>query len=484
MARALTFVVLTAALLLAAAAGLIFSHRAASGPDPNDGVAKVADAISRWTFEKVPVNKRIVTLLVFDRAQEAEPLDGASIEPASRSWLASLFGRSPTAPPQAAALLQRFERDPSVVPMSFDAAFAASESRLVQALSDAIVKVHDAGAETDVVTVGRAVCPALKAVAALDGKVRQGVPVGVNKMISLGVDRTRLRRLDPFFANGVRGANIVEWATLYQDAASVPPVRAFDVSARGGAPIAYPADRFFALSADDLARALLGLIFEAQSIEAFAQAAEKDAQARAAAVERAEQPPQGRTFRAVKDGTVTARAAPQASPQGSMGMIVHESGVSVAAPEAERPMQRFEGEKPAPLCDNMPIRGRLVYIWCCNRNVPDREAEDRASRACGDQWMALAKDYYDRAGCVEGRPANDCSAATLPEWHMSYPHGDSYMGGSAAFVCCRPGTKDFQAMNQVPGLPQGAATDMPVPFLDCMQKLGCVKAGHPEWYRR
>jgi hypothetical protein len=205
-----------------------------------------------WDAKKLLPGSRVVDIIISDAESAADPL--TLVEPPSlwgriTARLSRAFGRKPAAAPAESQICQSFADDPGSIRWTHEGFSAVTEEQMTKEIMAAIVKAHDAGAEINIVTQGRAASPALKAIKSLEGQVRGGAPVGVNKGFCLGVNREQLTKLDPpFFANFKKPKNFREWSNLWM----------------GGWPHRMPMEVFAAgrdgeiFDGEDVVRAILG----------------------------------------------------------------------------------------------------------------------------------------------------------------------------------------------------------------------------------
>ena len=423
------FTGLVAACLCALGLFVLRAHRSPAGPDPRSLLAKAEALVARWTTEKLPLDGRMLTLLVYDRSSDGDLLDPQAWSAASGgSWFDRLLGTRKRPAPETAAFLEAMRQDTSVLSLPLDGFSARNQSVYVNMLTAMLAQAHDAGGEVDIVTQGAGVVPALKALAALEGVKRQDAPVGVNKLVSLGVDRKRLKRIDPvLFAEPPRPANVLEWATFYRDPAAGP---VFELSTRGGPASELSPEGVFVVSGAELAHAVLAMVKEARTIQTIAQAAQSSAER-----ERRE-----RTFRAVKDGNVTTRspepAPPPSAPQPeeSLSMVVGGKEYSETGAEtAPSPTRAVEArtEVKAPAVDWARLDPACAE--CC------AGAGGRWSRGDHDAEMCWNQACRKKYGCCEGAeydyrsPSQACRRCGASSKGIDLHFGDG--GGYSSFRC-------------------------------------------------
>jgi len=178
------------------------------------------DALSsRWQADRVPALGRVVSLIISDADSGADPFVPAA-EPGSldltRAWFSrSIVGGGPVAvspTPFAAA----FMVDPNVVAWTHAGFSAVSEEAMLREVMKAMVKAHDAGAEVDIVAQGASAGPVLAALKRLQGVERGGVKVGASKVLVVGQDPLRLRRIaDIASYDFTQPGNVIELANIW-----------------------------------------------------------------------------------------------------------------------------------------------------------------------------------------------------------------------------------------------------------------------------
>lgn len=255
------------------------------GPPPPPASEQADALIALWEAQRVPQDKRTVTVVVYDRSAKGGPLDPPEeFDKASRLNPLDRLTGGARPDPETASFLDTMAQTSGVVLVRYRPG-EAERKQTAQAVREAVVKAHDAGAEINVVTHGAGVAPAVQAIAELEGATRQGVSVGVNKLVALGIERPRLKLIDPFFNADPRPRNVLEWATFYREPGSVPPKTFLALSSRGGAPVQYAGGLSATVGADP-AKSVKDLLAEVRPISSAAKAAAKEEAPTAASADR------------------------------------------------------------------------------------------------------------------------------------------------------------------------------------------------------
>ena len=368
-------------------AALIYTRKDPWGTPEASASAQADAVVARWKAHNVPMNKRALTVVVYDRSSTGTPVDPPDDAEAlaKRSPIERLmFGPPPD--PATTDFIDTMRKEPGVVLVRYDPR-SGDREKTVQAVKEAVVKAHDAGAEINVVTQGAAVVPAVTAIAQLEGTTRQGVPVGVNKLVALGIERPRLKLISPFFQNDPRPRNVLEWANFYREAGAVPPKTYLDLSTRGGAPVQFKGGLSGTVSADP-AKGVLEMLNDVKPIAAAAKAA-KPAEESSASAERPFRNLDGQV--SMKSFTSEAAAMPRrpAPPTSdSMAMI-----------KASEDDTGKTAAKATPGDCGTGFHSLLTDTdWCCPDKPPERHVvRSSPERACAN-----------RTGCT---PAGSSSAA-------------------------------------------------------------------------
>ncbi|MBI5202736.1 MAG: hypothetical protein HY925_14180, partial [Elusimicrobia bacterium] len=356
--KALWGAISLAAVVTVGLAVLIYTRKDPWGP-PEAGAGAQADAvIARWSAQNVPMNKRALTVVVYDRSASGTPVDppDESAVLAKRSPLDRLLGNPPP-DPATADFIDTLRKESGVVLVRYDPRAAGDAAS--QGVKEAIVKAHDAGAEINVVTAGASVAPAVKAISELEGTTRQGVAVGVNKLVALGIERPRLKLIHSYFNSDPRPRNVLEWANFYREPGAVPPKTYLDVSTRGGAPVQFSGGLAASVSADP-ARGVAQLLADVRPIVAAAKAARPPDEP---AGERPFRNLEGQTsFKTFKSESAAMPKRPAAPTSDSMSMI--------KAPEEET------GKVTAKATPGDCGQGFHPFVtdmdWCCPDKAPQR----------------------------------------------------------------------------------------------------------------
>jgi hypothetical protein len=195
---------------------------------------RLEELASAWTAKNVPFDARAVTFVIGDAEALDDPLalvDAPSLIERTTGWLRrAIGGRFASAPDSR--LAHGFDGDAAAIVWSHAAFPTAEDEDDLRELMAAIVKAHDAGAELNIVTQGRSASLVLKAIASLDGTVRGGQKVGVNKLVTIGINHRALAAFGPAFKIG-RPGNLLEWTSIW-NTESMP--RATEIEVLGAEP--------------------------------------------------------------------------------------------------------------------------------------------------------------------------------------------------------------------------------------------------------
>lgn len=367
-------------------AGLIYTRKDPWGPPEASAPAQTDALVARWKAQNVPQSKRVMTVVLYDRSASGTPVDPPddSAALAQRSPLERLLG-GPPPDPATSAFLDTMRQSPGVVMLRYDPR-AGDRLRMVEAVKEAVVKAHDAGAEINVVTQGAAVLPAVKALSELEGTTRQGVAVGVNKLVALGIERPLLKLIDPFFNADPRPKNVLEWANFYREPGAVPPKTFLDIAARGGAQVQFKGGLASAVSADPAK--IIDVLADVRPISAAAKAA-KPAEDPSAWAERPFRNLDGQvSMKSFKSEAAAMPSRPAPPTSSSLSMVKAEEADT--GKSALRPTPGECGAGFHSLFEDTD--------WCC----PDKPPGKAAARGSPERGCA------NRTGCT---PAGSRSAA-------------------------------------------------------------------------
>ncbi|MBI4677510.1 MAG: formylglycine-generating enzyme family protein [Elusimicrobia bacterium] len=195
-----------------------------------------------WDAQKVPQGRRVVTFLLSDARAAADPFmvapepRGGLVETAGGWVNRNLIGAPPVV--QTPTELGRAFDSTTLVRWTHDGYSAFSEDAMSRELEKAIVKAHDAGAEINIVAQGEDAAPALMALKRLEGVERGGVKVGANKVMLLGMNAPRLKRIPSVSAYDFsRPGNVLELANIWvprEEMARTMRMQVFGEKRKGG----------------------------------------------------------------------------------------------------------------------------------------------------------------------------------------------------------------------------------------------------------
>ncbi|MBI4345321.1 MAG: hypothetical protein HY553_00590 [Elusimicrobia bacterium] len=356
------------------------------GPPPAPAAEQADALIARWNAQKVPQDKRTVTLVVYDRTATGSPLDPPEeFDKVSRpNPLDRLTGGS-RPDPETTAFLGAMAEAQDVILVRYRPG-EAERRETAKTVKEAVVKAHDAGAEINVVTQGAGVAPAVQAIAELEGATRQGVPVGVNKLVALGIERPKLKAIDPFFRSDPRPRNVLEWASFYREPGSVPPKTFLELSSRGGAPVHYSGGLSKTVGADP-AKSVTELLAEVRPISSAANAAAKEEKA-AEPAGSAERP-----FRAL-EGQMSMKAFKAELPSRPPKPTTDSIGMIQAPPPDTS--KALVADKGACGVGYLPLP--TDTDWCCpDKPLVKSPAPFAAERQCASNGGCLPAGYGAKA---------------------------------------------------------------------------------------
>lgn len=179
---------------------------------------------SDWDSEKVPLGRRVVTILLSDADASFDPFALApekeeGLLEASGGWLRrNLIGgnaslQTPT------ALARAFSDSTQLIAWTHKGFASAGEAEMSREIEKAILKAHDAGAEINIVAQGKASRAVLAALMRVQGLERGGSKVGANKVMLLGVNASRLG------AGFAKPSNVLELAAVWSTREVGSPMR-------------------------------------------------------------------------------------------------------------------------------------------------------------------------------------------------------------------------------------------------------------------
>ena len=251
--------------LLCCLALFIFWQAHVQGISTGSGAlsAQLDELAAAWTAKNTPVNDRMVVLVISDAESADDPLALAK-EPSVLDRMKGWFRRTVLGKTRAAEdsrFARAFAGDAATILWTQASFPTAEEEDMVRGIKAAIVKAHDAGAELDIVTQGLSAGPVLKAVKSLEGTTRGGEKVGVNKLVTVGMNWPTLNRIDPFFKFG-RPENLLEWAAIWTTN-SLPKKSEIAIFSAGANDALYAAEELYpawSAKTEDVARVIKSLI--------------------------------------------------------------------------------------------------------------------------------------------------------------------------------------------------------------------------------
>ncbi|MBI3552552.1 MAG: hypothetical protein HY077_08530 [Elusimicrobia bacterium] len=199
--------------------------------------AKVEALAADWAAKNLPMQTRTVVLVISDGAVDADVLS-LGADPTTwdrlKVWLGRAYGPRRRAGSVDSRFVKAYSADANTIAWTHEGYATASQKQMTRDITRAILKAHDAGAELDIVAQGLAAAPVLMAIKGVEGQVRGGERVGVNKLVAIGMSRDELAKIDPAFFTGFgRPSNLLEWSNVWQDPARKTTIEFFGGSQNG-----------------------------------------------------------------------------------------------------------------------------------------------------------------------------------------------------------------------------------------------------------
>ncbi|MFH2202412.1 MAG: hypothetical protein ABIJ96_04820 [Elusimicrobiota bacterium] len=387
--------------------------------------------LSKWTAGKVPPSQRAVTLIFGASGTDRAPLDA----PEGEVYLGGAWGDEPSGglaqehPP----LIKAMAELPDTAAWTFAGIKNEQEAEIVQQIADIITQAHEAGAEINVVSQRDMIVPVMKALKTLEGVSRGGAQVGVNKIVALGMRKSRLQKIYPGALRNAGSRNYYELANVYLDRGSASPATTVELFSdrhqegttyRGSYMLLGSAGHGVSATELDLAKSLIDL---AKSIKSMDKLFAERQQEAAKSLPKKAPPP--RQMRAL-DGTISVQGggrkrASAASPHygggykyekpaapaqqtSSLGFVKKEEGMVGAAGGAPPAEEKGKATKEIAACAEENLYGvgckREVFDPCvedCRKRYPkyhERESEQKAAyRQCTRECEKL---YCKSMACV------------------------------------------------------------------------------------
>ncbi len=175
---------------------------------------RMAAQASIWDAKQAPYSSRVFNLILSDADSSADPLavpEESGVPGRTFAWINRTYLPRQDVPPSA--LAKAFAGEPSTIDWTSEGLATVSESLMAREVARAIEIAHDAGAQMNIVAQGSSVEPVIRALESLEGVQRKGSPVGVNKVVLVGVDRAKFKNDS---ARGLRRpGNVKELASLW-----------------------------------------------------------------------------------------------------------------------------------------------------------------------------------------------------------------------------------------------------------------------------
>lgn len=172
-----------------------------------------------WQAKGVPEAERVVNIIISDAEPEmgpfVTPADPGLLDRAIAWFRRSIWGGKPQAQTPT-AFARAVADETSAVVWTHEGFSTVSEEAMSREVMKAVVKAHDMGAEINIVTQGVSVGPVLAGLKRLEGVERGGVKVGVNKVLIVGIDPPRLKRIPSIASyDFTRLGNVIELANIW-----------------------------------------------------------------------------------------------------------------------------------------------------------------------------------------------------------------------------------------------------------------------------
>ncbi len=209
-----------------AAAGLLagvlaVAFRILSGESRGDAMGLLASGVdgvvTRWAAEKIPLERRLLTIVLSDPYSGNDPFPPPGRKPKG-GFLARLFSE-----PGGDAFTRAFENDPFHVVLNLAIVMRPEDSRPLAGLERVLAKASAAG-RVRIIAHGDATAMAVLA-AIRAGKARgPGAPL-VERLVGIGTNRVTLSKRYPRLAEELPRlgpAAFGEWINLWSDPGTVP----------------------------------------------------------------------------------------------------------------------------------------------------------------------------------------------------------------------------------------------------------------------
>jgi hypothetical protein len=324
--------------------------------------AQVAD----WEAKKVPAASRVFNLVLSDAGSGTEPLL-VSAEPGLSDRVSAWFSRTflPRKAVPASQFAQAFADEPNTLVWTHEGFATASEGQMMRELAKAIVTAHDAGAEVNIVAQGVSAGPVISALASLEHVQRKGLQVGVNKVVLVGMDMPRLKRIPSIKAyDFMRLGNVIELANIWVPHEEYAKQTMMQVFARGKEGRKFPVEEVWPQLAGHstsladmlpLLRQLVAKVAAMEQIIAQQEQTLREAEARKAADEAAKT--QAAAQKAAQEAAKTEAAAQKAADVAAKKEAAAQKAAEAAA--------KKQGRRPAGAAPQGASDGQKGCAQCC-----------------------------------------------------------------------------------------------------------------------
>ncbi|MCX5797563.1 MAG: hypothetical protein NTY77_18900 [Elusimicrobia bacterium] len=357
---------------------------------------KVDALVAAWNSKGVAETNRAVDIIISDAASGPDVFALIG-EPSSwerfGDWIQRAFFRTRMASREDSQLVKSCSDDLSAVTWTHEGFATVSEKEMTEEVMRAVVKAHDAGAEINIVAQGVSAPPVLTALKKLEGTERAGVKVGANKVVLVGWNQPRLKRIPALAAyDFTQLGNIIELANIWVPKEEFVKTTKMQIFSRNGASAEYDVEKLWPQIGQDnrlafLMRLVNGLVRQVESMQQIVNQqalAMKDWEAKKAAEEatKAAEAARRTTQEAAARDAEAKRLAEEAARKEEAAQKAAEAAVRKPG---QRPSGASQGQKECAQCC-ADVGGS--WVWG-NENLPDAASgEFRAKYGCcnGADW--------------------------------------------------------------------------------------------------
>ena len=388
---------------------------------------QVDELVAAWKSKGVAEKDRSVDIVIGDAAAGADVFALVSQERTAwerlGDWASRTFLRRSLSAPEPGALAKAFAEDPAAAVWTHEGFATVSETEMLREIVKAVEKAHDAGAEINIVAQGASAAPVLQALKSLEGVERGCVKVGANKVVLLGWDPPRLKRIPGVGAyDFTKLGNVIELANIWTANDSFVKSTKVRVWGRGGEGVDEELEKLWpelaAAGRGELVALVKGLVTKVAALEqslARQEQALQEAAAKKAAEAAAAQ--QALAKKAADEAAAREAEARKAAHEAVRQAAVAEKAVQeaakkeAAAQKAAEVAARKQGKRPSGAAPQGASQGQKDCSQCC--------ADVGGSWSWGPETGDYSDDrsYQAKYGCCNGADYNDsvpsCRAAYL-----------------------------------------------------------------------